>query len=99
MLRCQIQYYCQRAKFNKLVKNGDGVDILINKLYLQVEYCKYEALREDLIRDTCRIVVGVDDDELSEIHALLTEPGLKLANVVQISRRYDATKQTKHIVC
>ena len=51
-------------------------------------------MREDLIRD--RIVVGVDDDELSD--KLQTEPGLTLANAVQISRRYEATKQAKNIV-
>ena len=84
----------ERAKFNKLVQNGDGMDIFINKLYRQAEYCEYGALREDLIRD--RIVVGVDDDKLS--NKLQTEPGLTLANAVQISRRYEATKQAKNIV-
>ena len=52
----------ERAKFKKLVQNEDGIDIFINKLYQQAEYCQFGALHEELIRD--RIVVGVDDDQL-----------------------------------
>ena len=84
----------ERAEFNKLVQNGDGMDIYINKLYRQAEYCQYGALREELIRD--RIVVGVDDDQLSD--KLQSEPDLTLADAVQTSRRYEAAKQAKTIV-
>ena len=70
------------------------MDIFINKLYRQAEFCEYGALREDLIRD--RIVVGVDDDQLSD--KLQSEADLTLANAVQISRRFEAAKQAKTIV-
>lgn len=81
----------ERAKFNRLVQNGDGMDVFINKIYRQAEYCEYGALREELIRD--RIVVGVDDDQLSD--KLQSEAALTLANAVQISRRHEAAKQAK----
>ena len=34
----------ERAKFNKLVQGHDGMDIFINKLYRQAEYCEYGQL-------------------------------------------------------
>ena len=30
----------EKARFNKLVQNGDGIDTFIKKLYRQTEYCK-----------------------------------------------------------
>ena len=50
----------ERAKFNRLIQGQDGMDIFINRLYRQAEYCEYGNLREELIRD--RLVVGVTDD-------------------------------------
>lgn len=40
------------------------MEIFINKLYRQTIYCADKALHEELIRD--RIVVGVDDNQLSD---------------------------------
>ena len=54
----------ERAKFNRLSQGSDSVDVFINKLHRQAEYCDYKALKQELIRD--RLVVGVQDDELSE---------------------------------
>jgi|GEM_PF-4806072 len=67
----------ERAKFNKMMQNNDGMDVFINKIHRQAEYCDYKTLKEELIRD--RLVVGVKDDELSEkLKRYLTSPSIKL---------------------
>ena len=50
----------ERAKFNRLIQSQGAMDIFINILYRQAEYCEYGSLREELIHD--RLVVGVTDD-------------------------------------
>ena len=84
----------ERAKFNRLVQDLDGMDSYINKLYRQAEYCNYGDLREELIRD--RLVVGVKDDRLSE--KLQSTANLTLANAVEICRRHEAAKQAQPVV-
>ena len=66
----------------------------INKLYRLAEYCNYDDLREELIRD--RLVVGVKDDRLSE--KLQSTANLTLANAVEICRHHEAAKQAQSIV-
>ena len=84
----------ERAKFNKLAQGNDGMDVFINKLYRQAEYCNYGALREELIRD--RLVVGVTDDSLS--NKLQSELDLTLNTAVDICRRYESAKQAQTVV-
>ncbi|XP_067947479.1 uncharacterized protein [Watersipora subatra] len=84
----------ERAKFNKLAQGNDGIDVFINKLYRQAEYCNYGALREELIHG--RLVVGVTDDSLSK--KLQSELDLTLNTAVDICRRYKPAKQAQTVV-
>ena len=67
------------------------MDMFINRLYRQAEYCQYGTLRDELLRD--RLVVGVLDDSLSE--KLQSEQNLTLDQAVQMARRHEAAKQSK----
>ena len=84
----------ERAKFNRLVQGEDGMDVFINKLYRQAEYCDYKALREELIRD--RLVVGVMDDTLSSQLQAVTD--LTLAAAVTMCRQFESAKQAQSVV-
>ena len=84
----------ERAKFNRLSQGSDSVDVFINKLHRQAEYCDYKALKQELIRD--RLVVGVQDDELSE--KLQAMPDLTLDVATLTVRQYEAAKQAQTIV-
>ena len=84
----------ERAKFNRLTQGTDSMDMFINRLYRQAEYCQYGALREELLRD--RLVVGVVDDRLSE--KLQSQPDLTLDQAVQMSRRHEAAKQAQSVI-
>jgi len=84
----------ERAKFNKMTQGTEAMDVYIHNLYRQAEYCEYQGLREELIRD--RIVVGVTDDKLSE--KLQAEPDLTLEQAVNMARRYESAKQAQNVV-
>ena len=84
------------------LKNDKGKFLSImtlsgKKRFLNVTNMNYDCHGRSPINFKDRIVVGVDDDELIS-NKLQTKPGLTLANAVQISRRYEATKQAKNIV-
>jgi hypothetical protein len=54
----------ERAKFNRRVQGAnESVDSFITALYGLSEYCEFDALRDEMIRD--RIVVGIKDENLS----------------------------------
>ena len=82
------------AKCNRLVQGQNWMNIFINKLYRQAEYCEFGSLREELIRD--RFVVGVTDDTLS--NKLQSEVTLNLSTAVDICRRHESAKQTQTLV-
>ena len=84
----------ERAKFNRMSQGSDSMDIYVNKLYRQAEYCDYGNLREQLIRD--RLVVGVNDDILSD--KLQLEANLQLDAAVTLCRRHEASKQAQAVV-
>ena len=55
----------ERAKFNmRKQEEGETVDSFITDLYALAEYCGYDALHDEMIRD--RLVVGLRDATLSE---------------------------------
>lgn len=72
----------------------DGIDVFINKLYRQPEYCHYGTLREELIRD--RLVVGVTDDMLR--NKLQSELNLTLEAEVNMCRLHRSAKQAQTAV-
>ena len=79
-----------RVKFNRRVKRvGETVDNFIQDLHKLAEDCEYGALKDELIRD--RIVVGVTDDDLSNL--LQTKANLTLAEAIQSSRQAETRKE------
>ena len=55
----------------------------ITDLYRLAEFCEYESLRDEMIRD--RLVVGLSNDKLSE--KLQMNSGLTLEEAVQQARQ------------
>ena len=79
-----------RVKFNRRVQRmGETVDNFIQDLHKLAEDCEYGALKDELIRD--RIVVGVSDDDLSNL--LQTKANLTLAEAIQSSRQAETRKE------
>ena len=82
-----------RVKFNRRVQRvGETVDNFIQDLHKLAEDCEYGALKDELIRD--RIVVGVTDDDLSNL--LQTKANLTLAEAIQSSRQAETRKEGRH---
>ena len=82
-----------RVTFNRMTQGSDTVDVFINRLYRQAEYCEYGALREELIRD--RLVAGVSDDYLCD--KLQAERDLTLDRAVHVARQHEASKNAKGV--
>ena len=79
----------ERTKFNTRFQNeGETVDDFITAFYPLAEHCNFGPLHDELIRD--RIVVGVNDRQLSQKLQLVT--ALTLEKAITITRNYGAVK-------
>ena len=84
-----------RVKFNKRTqKTGETIDCFIQDLHKLAEDCEYGTLKDELIRD--RIVVGVTDDDLSDL--LQTKAKLTLGEAVQLSRQAEARREGQELL-
>ena len=85
----------ERAKFNSRKQQaGESVDKFIKDLYNLARYCNFGALKDELIRD--RIVVGIDNRELSEKMQL--DPKLTLEKATNLARQRETIKQQQTIL-
>ena len=80
----------ERYRFGTATQeNSESIDQFLNKLRQLSLTCKFENLRDDMIRD--RLVIGVAD---SKIRArLLREPELTLARALDICRTSEVTSE------
>ena len=85
----------ERAKFNNRKQEPtESVDSFITDLYCLSEYCEYDTLREDMIRD--RIVVGLKDVKLSE--RLQLKADLTLKQAIDIARQNESVKRQQEVL-
>ena len=85
----------ERARFNqRQQQTGESVDAFVTDLYKLVEYCEYEALKDDIIRD--RIVVGLRDEQLSE--KLQLDAKFTLKRAVDHGRQKEAVRKQQTVV-
>ena len=85
----------ERAKFNSRKQQaGESVDKFIKDLYNLARYCNFGVLKDELIRD--RIVVGIDNRELSEKMQL--DPKLTLEKATNLARQRETIKQQQTIL-
>ena len=70
------------------------MDKFIKDLYNLARYCNFGALKDELIRD--RIVVGIDNRELSEKMQL--DPKLTLEKATNLARQRETIKQQQTIL-
>ena len=85
----------ERAKSNSRKQQaGESVDKFIKDLYNLARYCNFGALKDELIRD--RIVVGIDNRELSEKMQL--DPKLTLEKATNLARQRETIKQQQTIL-
>ena len=93
MKRRNIIY--ERAKFNqRRQEEGESVDSFVTSLHCLAEYCGYEGLKNEMIRD--RIVVGLRDANLSM--KLQMVPDLSLEKAVTLARQSEAVQQQQSVV-
>ena len=88
-----IIYEC--AKFNQRQQEEDeSADSFVTSLHCLAEYCGYEGLKNEMIRD--RIVVGLRDANLSV--KLQMVPDLSLEKAVTLARQSEAMQQQQSVV-
>lgn len=79
----------ERAQFNKRVQfPGEPIEKYISDLHILAEKCNYGVLKDELIRD--RIVVGINDEGLSEKMQLMSD--LTLLNAKSIVKQAEKVK-------
>ena len=85
----------ERAKFNqRRQEEGEPVDDFVTLLYCLSEHCRYDNLRDEMIRD--RIVVGLRDSTLSE--KLQLEPNLTLETAITFARQREQVKKQQQVI-
>ena len=85
----------ERVKFNqRRQEEGESVDSFVTSLHCLAEYCGYEGLKNEMIRD--RIVVGLRDANLSM--RLQMVPDLSLEKAVTLARQSEAVQQQQSVV-
>ncbi|KAL6483174.1 hypothetical protein MHYP_G00080460 [Metynnis hypsauchen] len=85
----------ERAKFNmRKQEPGETAESFITAVHKQADYCKFGALRDELIRD--RIVVGIRDVTLSE--KLQMDAKLTLTTAVQRVKQSETVKQQQGLL-
>lgn len=85
----------ERAKFNmRKQEQGETAESFITAVHKQADYCKFGALRDELIRD--RIVVGIRDATLSE--KLQMDAKLTLTTAVTRVRQSETVKQQQGVL-
>ena len=85
----------ERARFNqRMQEEGESVDSFVTSLHCLAEYCGYEGLKNEMIRD--RIVVGLRDANLSMKLQMVSD--LDLEKAVTIARQSEAVRQQQGVV-
>ena len=85
----------ERAKFNqRRQEEGESVNSFVTSLHCLAEYCGYEGLKNEMIRD--RIVVGLRDANLSM--KLQMVPHLSVEKAVTLVRQSEAVQQQQSVV-
>ncbi|KAL6459873.1 hypothetical protein MHYP_G00316320 [Metynnis hypsauchen] len=85
----------ERAKFNmRKQEPGETAESFITAVHKQADYCKFGALRDELIHD--RIVVGIRDVTLSE--KLQMDAKLTLTTAVQRVKQSETVKQQQGLL-
>ena len=85
----------ERARFNsRCQKDGESVEQFITSLYQLVEDCKYEALKDLMVRD--RLVVGLRNLALSQW--LQMDPDLTLEKAKILSRQREADREQQGLL-
>ena len=73
----------------RMQEEGESVDSFVTSLHCLAEYCGYEGLKNEMIRD--RIVVGLRDANLSMKLQMVSD--LDLEKAVTIARQSEAVRQ------
>ena len=85
----------ERARFNSCCqKDGESVEQFITSLYQLVEDCKYEALKDQIVRN--RLDVGLRDLVLSQ--RLQMDPDLTLEKVKTLSHQREAVTEQQGLL-
>ena len=80
----------ERAKFNQRQQEvGESADSFHTALHCLAEFCGYDALHDDMVRD--RLVVGLRDKRLSE--QLQMDPELTLEKAINKARTSEQVKK------
>ena len=91
----RVNLVFERAKFNmRKQEQGEPVDAFIADLHALAERCKFDSLKEDLIRD--RIVVGIADPKLSE--KLQMDDGLTLTTAIHKVQQAELVRSQQDVV-
>ena len=91
----RINIIYERAKFNRRVqKDGESVIDFIEDLNKLAEPCKFESLKDELIRD--RIVVGIRNTSLSE--KLMNDESLTLDQAIKKVKASELIKEQQGIL-
>ena len=85
----------ERARFNMRIQcEGESVDNFITDLYTLAEFCNFDTLHDELIRD--RIVVGIRDKALSE--RLQLEADLTLSKAINLVRQKEVVRKQQNLI-
>ena len=85
----------EHVRFNQQrQEEGKSIDSFITSLHCLVEYCGYQGLKNEMIRD--QIIVGLRDPNLSM--KLQMVPDLTLDKAITLARQSEAVQQQQSVV-